>query len=191
MRHVISALVQNVPGVLAHVSGMLASRGYNIDSLAVGATENPNLSRMTFVVVGDDRSIDPRTEKLEVHASLAFANPWGHVFDAWGQNFICDASSGFNYWGVTISGEVNYPDKHPGGALAGGLTNPGSKIDPASPGVELTAPAIATGAEQTQAHVKLAADAAPGERKATLVLSYKFNNQDLKFALPLTLVISE
>jgi hypothetical protein len=65
------------------------------------------------------------------------------------------------------------------------------KLDPASPGVELTAPAIATGAEQTQAHVKLAADAAPGERKATLVLSYKFNNQDLKFALPLTLVISE
>ena len=55
MRHVISALVQNVPGVLAHVSGMLASRGYNIDSLAVGATENPNLSRMTFVLVGYDR----------------------------------------------------------------------------------------------------------------------------------------
>ncbi len=55
MRHVISALVQNVPGVLAHISGMLASRGYNIDSLAVGATENPNLSRMTFVVVGDNR----------------------------------------------------------------------------------------------------------------------------------------
>lgn len=72
---------------------------------------------------------DPRTEQLEVHASLAFANPWGHVFDAWGQNYICDASSGFNYWGVTISGEVTYPDKHPGGALAKGLDNPGSKID--------------------------------------------------------------
>lgn len=72
---------------------------------------------------------DPRTEKLEVHASLAFANPWGHVFDAWGQNFIADASSGFNYVGATISGEVFYPDKHPGGALAKGLDNPGSKID--------------------------------------------------------------
>lgn len=71
---------------------------------------------------------DPRTERLDVHASLAFANPWGHVFDAWGQNFICDASSGFNYWGVTISGEVTYPDKHAGGAMAGGLTNPGSII---------------------------------------------------------------
>jgi acetolactate synthase-1/3 small subunit len=54
-RHVLSALVQNVPGVLAHISGMLASRGYNIDSLAVGETENPHLSRMTFVIVGDDR----------------------------------------------------------------------------------------------------------------------------------------
>ncbi|MDR2440319.1 MAG: acetolactate synthase small subunit [Planctomycetaceae bacterium] len=53
MRHVISALVQNVPGVLSHISGMLASRGYNIDSLAVGETENSQLSRMTYVVVGD------------------------------------------------------------------------------------------------------------------------------------------
>ncbi|MCL2348593.1 MAG: acetolactate synthase small subunit [Planctomycetaceae bacterium] len=53
MRHVISALVQNVPGVLSHISGMLASRGYNIDSLAVGETEDNLLSRMTFVVVGD------------------------------------------------------------------------------------------------------------------------------------------
>jgi acetolactate synthase-1/3 small subunit len=55
MRHVISVLVQNVPGVLSHISGMLASRGYNIDSLAVGETENSQLSRMTYVVVGDER----------------------------------------------------------------------------------------------------------------------------------------
>jgi acetolactate synthase-1/3 small subunit len=55
MRHVISALVQNVPGVLSHISGMLASRGYNIDSLAVGETEDSQLSRMTYVVVGDEK----------------------------------------------------------------------------------------------------------------------------------------
>ena len=55
MRHVISALVQNVPGVLSHISGMLASRGYNIVSLAVGETEDAKLSRMTFVVVGDEK----------------------------------------------------------------------------------------------------------------------------------------
>lgn len=65
MRHVLSALVQNVPGVLAHVSGMLASRGYNIDSLAVGETEDPLLSRMTFVVVGDDRVLDQVRKQLE------------------------------------------------------------------------------------------------------------------------------
>ncbi len=65
MRHVLSALVQNVPGVLSHVSGMLASRGYNIDSLAVGETEKPELSRMTFVVVGDDQVLDQVRKQLE------------------------------------------------------------------------------------------------------------------------------
>ncbi len=65
MRHVLSALVQNIPGVLAHVSGMLASRGYNINSLAVGETENPGISRMTFVVVGDDRVLDQVRKQLE------------------------------------------------------------------------------------------------------------------------------
>ncbi|TWT31125.1 Acetolactate synthase isozyme 3 small subunit [Posidoniimonas corsicana] len=65
MRHVLSALVQNVPGVLAHVAGMLASRGYNIDSLAVGETEDPHLSRMTFVVVGDDSVLDQVRKQLE------------------------------------------------------------------------------------------------------------------------------
>ncbi len=65
MRHLLSALVQNVPGVLAHISGMLASRGYNIDSLAVGETEDPNLSRMTFVVVGDDRVLEQVRKQLE------------------------------------------------------------------------------------------------------------------------------
>src|SRR3974377_1870260 len=65
MRHVISALVQNVPGVLAHISGMLASRGYNIDSLAVGETEDPQISRMTFVVVGDDRVLEQVRKQLE------------------------------------------------------------------------------------------------------------------------------
>jgi acetolactate synthase-1/3 small subunit len=65
MRHVLSALVQNVPGVLSHISGMLASRGYNIDSLAVGETEDPQLSRMTFVVVGDDNVLEQVRKQLE------------------------------------------------------------------------------------------------------------------------------
>src|SRR5690349_22945031 len=65
IRHVISALVQNQPGVLAHVSGMFASRGFNIDSLAVGETEDPNLSRITVVVMGDDRHLDQVRKQLE------------------------------------------------------------------------------------------------------------------------------
>lgn len=64
-RHVLSALVQNVPGVLAHISGMLASRGFNIDSLAVGATEDDTLSRMTFVIIGDDRVLEQVRKQLE------------------------------------------------------------------------------------------------------------------------------
>jgi acetolactate synthase-1/3 small subunit len=65
MRHVLSALVQNVPGVLAQISGMLASRGYNIESLAVGETEDPKMSRMTFVVIGDDRLLEQVRKQLE------------------------------------------------------------------------------------------------------------------------------
>lgn len=65
MRHVLSAVVQNVPGVLAQIAGMFASRGYNIDSLAVGETEDPHLSRMTFVVMGDERMLEQVRKQLE------------------------------------------------------------------------------------------------------------------------------
>ncbi len=65
MKHVLSALVMNQPGVLAHISGMLASRGYNIDSLAVGETENPEFSRMTFVVAGDSKTLQQVRKQLE------------------------------------------------------------------------------------------------------------------------------
>lgn len=64
MKHVISALVQNQPGVLAHVAGMFAARGFNIDSLVVGRTEDPELSRMTIVVVGDDRVLEQVRKQL-------------------------------------------------------------------------------------------------------------------------------
>ena len=65
MRHVLSALVMNQPGVLAHISGMLASRAFNIDSLAVGETENTEFSRITFVVNGDNRVLDQVRKQLE------------------------------------------------------------------------------------------------------------------------------
>jgi len=63
-------LVHNQPGVLAHVSGMLASRGFNIDSLAVGETEDPNLSRMTFVVHGDDAELEQVRKQLDKIVSV-------------------------------------------------------------------------------------------------------------------------
>ncbi len=58
----------------------------------------------------------PVTERFGVHVSVAFSNPWGHVFDRWGQNFIGDASPGFSYWAAPISGKIQYPMKHPGGS---------------------------------------------------------------------------
>ncbi len=64
MKHIISALVQNKPGVLAHVAGMFAARAFNIDSLAVGRTEDPLLSRMTIVVVGDDKILEQVRKQL-------------------------------------------------------------------------------------------------------------------------------
>lgn len=59
---------------------------------------------------------DPRTEDFQVHVSFAFANPWGHCFDRWGQNLIGDASPGKSYWATPLSGHIGYPEKHPGGA---------------------------------------------------------------------------
>ena len=64
MKHVITALVQNEPGVLAHVAGMFAARGFNIDSLVVGRTEDARLSRMTIVVLGDDRTLEQVRKQL-------------------------------------------------------------------------------------------------------------------------------
>ena len=65
LRHVIAALVTNEPGVLAQVAGMFAARGFNIDSLVVGRTENPELSRMTIVVNGDDAVLEQVRKQLQ------------------------------------------------------------------------------------------------------------------------------
>src|SRR3954467_1021642 len=64
MRHVISALVINEPGVLANVANMFSARGFNIDSLVVGRTEDPALSRMTIVVNADDITLDQVRKQL-------------------------------------------------------------------------------------------------------------------------------
>jgi len=64
MKHTISVLVENHFGVLARVSGLFSARGYNIDSLCVGETENPAVSRMTVVVRGDDNVIEQIIKQL-------------------------------------------------------------------------------------------------------------------------------
>ncbi len=64
MRHTLTILVDNHPGVLARVSGLWSRRGYNIESLTVCETENPELSRMTIVVGGDDWVIEQVTKQL-------------------------------------------------------------------------------------------------------------------------------
>jgi acetolactate synthase I/III small subunit len=65
LRHVIAALVTNEPGVLTQVAGMFAARGFNIDSLVVGRTENPELSRMTIVVNGDSSVLEQVRKQLQ------------------------------------------------------------------------------------------------------------------------------
>lgn len=64
MKHILSALVLNKPGVLAHVAGMFAARAFNIDSLAVGRTDDPALSRMTIVVLGSDKVVEQVRKQL-------------------------------------------------------------------------------------------------------------------------------
>jgi acetolactate synthase I/III small subunit len=64
MQHTISVLVENKPGVLTRVSSLFARRGFNIDSLAVGTTEDPTLSRMTIVVSAEDVPLEQITKQL-------------------------------------------------------------------------------------------------------------------------------
>lgn len=70
MEHVISVLVENKFGVLAHIAGLFSGRGFNIDSLAVGETEDPSVSRMTIVVRGDDRIVEQILKQLNRQVSV-------------------------------------------------------------------------------------------------------------------------
>ena len=79
IRHVIAALVTNEPGVLAQVSGMFAARGFNIDSLVVGRTENPQLSRMTIVVSGDAAVLEQVRKQLHKLVPVVKVVDYSHV----------------------------------------------------------------------------------------------------------------
>ncbi len=64
MRHIISILVENEFGALARIAGLFTARGYNIESLTVAPTDDPTLSRMTLVTVGNDRIIEQIIKQL-------------------------------------------------------------------------------------------------------------------------------
>jgi acetolactate synthase I/III small subunit len=64
MKHIISVLVENKFGVLARIAGLFSARGFNINSLAVGETEDPGVSRMTIVVKGDDKILEQVKKQL-------------------------------------------------------------------------------------------------------------------------------
>jgi len=64
MKHIISVLVENKFGVLARISGLFSARGFNIDSLAVGETEDSTVSKMTIVVKGDDKTLEQVKKQL-------------------------------------------------------------------------------------------------------------------------------
>src|SRR4029077_11558305 len=64
MRHTLSALVENKFGVLTRVAGLFSGRGYNIDTLNVAPTQDPNTSRMTIVTRGDDSTLEQIVKQL-------------------------------------------------------------------------------------------------------------------------------
>jgi len=64
MKHTLIALMENKPGVLNRISGLFRRRNYNIESLSVGHSETPNISRMTIVLNGDDRIVEQVVKQL-------------------------------------------------------------------------------------------------------------------------------
>ena len=64
MKHIVSTLVENKPGVLARIVTLFAARGFNIDSLTVGETDDPTMSRMTIVVRGDEKILEQIEKQL-------------------------------------------------------------------------------------------------------------------------------
>ncbi|MBE7559926.1 acetolactate synthase small subunit [bacterium] len=80
-QHILSLLVENHPGVLARVAGHLSGRGFNIDSLAVGETRDPQFSRMTIVLSGDDRVLEQCNKQLNRLVEVVKINDFSNVPD--------------------------------------------------------------------------------------------------------------
>ncbi len=82
MKHTITLKVENQPGVLARIVGLISGRGYNIETLNVGPTQDPSVSRMTMQVPGDDRVLEQVTRQLAKLVDVL------SVTDLTGRNFV-------------------------------------------------------------------------------------------------------
>lgn len=82
MKHVISALVENKPAVLARIIGLISGRGYNIETLNVAPTQDTSVSRITMTVPGDDRILEQVTKQLNKLVDVI------KVYDLTGEKFI-------------------------------------------------------------------------------------------------------
>ena len=108
-------------GICAFEWGPGGALHFNEGTFKYSQVESPyGLTRMHEAGVW---RYNPRTEHFGTYVSLPFANPWGHVYDRWGQDFISDASPGFNFWATPISGKVDYPNKHAGGSFNDSVNN--------------------------------------------------------------------
>ena len=74
MKHILSVLVENKPGVLSRVTGLISRRGFNIESLSVGPTEDPTMSRVTAIVKADDVAYEQITKQL--HKLISVHKSW-------------------------------------------------------------------------------------------------------------------
>ena len=82
MRHVISVLVENEPGVLSRISGLFSGRGFNIESLNVAETLDPTISRMTLVTTGNEQIIEQIIKQLNKLVNVI------KVFDLTGSDYV-------------------------------------------------------------------------------------------------------
>ncbi len=82
MKHIISAMVENRPGVLARIIGLISGRGYNIHSLNVAPTQDATTSRITMVVPGDDRILEQVTKQLNKLVDVV------KVYDLTGEKYM-------------------------------------------------------------------------------------------------------
>lgn len=78
MKHLLSVLVENKPGVLARIAGLFSRRGFNIDTLAVGPTDDENFSRMTIVLDAEEHSLEQITKQLHKLVNVVKINEFQH-----------------------------------------------------------------------------------------------------------------